>query len=193
MKTVILFILVGAILLCIASCRIKNNPGDTGMPDPYFIQTQKSIEKANIVYGADESPITLRKPKNAYFSIAPSVALNRNKSVHIKANDASWQADVYYALNEPFVVYYYKGVVNDFEYFYQEITDLGITHFNKQVKYIKSTYKNPNEKDVYEIHFVGFEDAESDGIIGFKIYSPEKELSATYLRDLFSELFFQER
>lgn len=192
MKTVILSILVSALLLCIASCRFKNDPGDTGMPDPDFIQIQKSIKKVNIAVGADDV-ITLHKPKNAYFSIAPTVALNRNKSVHIKANDASWQADVYHAINEPFVEYYYKGVVNDFEYFYQEVTDLGITHFNKPVKYIKSTYKNPKEEAVYEIHIVGFEDAESDGIIGFKIYSPEKELSATYLRGMFSELFFQER
>lgn len=192
MKIAILFVLVGALFLCIASCRIKNNPGDTGMPDPDFIQTQKSIEKVNIVYGADDV-ITLRKPKNAYFSISPSVALNRNKSVHIKANDASWQADVYHAQNESFVEYYYNGVVKDFEYFHQEVTDLGITHFNKSVKYIKSTYKNPNEKEVYEIHFVGFEAAETTGIFGFKIYSNEKEISVNYMRNLFSELFFQER
>ena len=71
--------------------------------------------------------------------------------------------------------------------------DLGITHFNKSVKYIKSTYKNPNEKEVYEIHFVGFEAAETTGIFGFKIYSNEKEISVNYMRNLFSELFFQER
>lgn len=102
------------------------------------------------------------------------------------------------------VEYHYKGELShsdeELEYFRQEVTDLGITYMNKPVKHIKSTYKKANEKKTYEACFVGFEfDDTSNGVpsgrglMGFKIYSNKKEISVSYIKDIFCGLFYPER
>ena len=185
--------------VCIAlfrftSCKGKGNPKYTGMPDPAFVRKQKTVEKVTMVYGTDKCPITLYRPVDAYFTVAPGTALNARDRVWLRANDSSWSAEVFGVVcfdnslqSEDFVEYYYKGELSksdeELEYFRQEVTNLGITYMNKPVKRIKSTYKKANEKKTYQACFVGFEfDNTSNGVptgrglMGFKIYSIKKEI-----------------
>lgn len=108
-------------LVCIAvfrytCCKVKENPRYTGMPDPEFVRKQKTVEKVNMVYGTDKCPITLYRPVDAYFTIAPGTALNARDRVWLRADDSSWSAEVFgvvcfenRAQSEAFVEYYYKG------------------------------------------------------------------------------------
>ncbi|MGN0450862.1 MAG: hypothetical protein ACI4FN_01930 [Acutalibacteraceae bacterium] len=192
-------------------CKAKENPRYTGMPDPEFVRRQKTVEKVNMVYGTDKCPITLYRPVDAYFTVAPGTALNARDRVWLRADDSSWSAEVFGVVcfenrvqSEDFVEYYYKGELSNsgekLECFRQEVTDLGVTYMNKPVKRIKSTYKKTNEKETYEACFVGFEfDDTSNGIpsgrglLGFKIYSIKKEISVSYIKEIFCELFYPER
>ena len=203
--------LVCIALFCYKGCKSKGNPRYTGMPDPEFVCKQKAVNKVNMVYGTDKIPITLYKPNDAYFTIPPGIALNAGERVWLRANDSSWSAEVFGVVcfdnslqSEYFVEYYYKGELSnsdeELEYFRQEVTDLGITYMNKPVKLIKSTYKKSNKKKTYEACFVGFEfDNTSNGVpfgrglMGFKIYSIKKEISAGYIKGMFCELFYPER
>lgn len=181
------------------------------MPDPEFVRKQKTINKVNLVYGTDKFPITLYKPDEAYFAIAPGTALNAGERVWLRANDSSWRAEVlgvvYFENNiqsEAFVEYYYKGELSnsdeELEYFRQEVEDLGITYMSKPVKRIKSTYKKVNEKNIHEACFVGFEFDDTSnsvlsgrGLMGIKIYSIKKEISDSYIKEIFCELFYPKR
>ena len=203
--------LVCIALFCYKGCKTKENPRYTGMPDPEYIRKQKTVNQVNMVYGTDKFPITLYKPDDAYCTIPPGIALNAGERVWLRANDSSWSAEVFGVVcfenslqSEAFVEYYYKGELSnsdeELEYFRQEVTDLGITYMNKPVKHSKSTYKKANEKKTYEACFVGFEfDDTSNGIpsgrglLGFKIYSIKKEISVSYIKELFCELFCPER
>ena len=203
-------------LVCIAvfrftCCKAKENPRYTGMPDPEFVRRQKTVEKVNMVYGTDKCPITLYRPVDAYFTVAPGTALNARDKVWLRADDSSWSAEVFGVVcvenrvqSEAFAEYYYKGELSNsgekLEYFRQEVTDLGVTYMNKPVKRIKSTYKKTNEKETYEACFVGFEfDDTSNGVpsgrglMGFKIYSIKKEISVSYIKGIFCGLFYPER
>lgn len=144
-------------LVCIAvfrftCCKAKENPRYTGMPDPEFVRRQKTVEKVNMVYGTDKCPITLYRPVDAYFTVAPGTALNARDKVWLRADDSSWSAEVFGVVcvenrvqSEAFAEYYYKGELSNsgekLEYYRQEVTDLGVTYMNKPVKRIKSTYK----------------------------------------------------
>ena len=181
------------------------------MPDPEFVRKQKTVNCINMVYGTDRFPVTLYKPDDAYFRIAPGIALNAGDRVWLRANDLSWSAEVFGVVcfeksvqSEAFVEYYYKGELSnsdeELKYFRQEVTDLGITYMNKPVKRIKSTYKKANEKKTYEACFVGFEFVDTSngvpsgrGLMGFKIYSVQKEISVSYIKGIFCELFYPER
>ena len=62
------------------------------------------------------------------------------------------------------------------------------------------TYCKGKENKTYEACFVGFEfDDTSNGIpsgrglLGFKIYSIKKEISVSYIKEIFCELFYPER
>ena len=204
-------ILVCIAIFCFVGRKTKENPRYTGMPDPAFVRKQKTVKQVNMMYGTDKFPITLYKPDDAYFTIPPGIALNARERVWLRANDSSWSAEVFGVVcfeksvqNEAFVEYYYKGELShsdeELEYFRQEVTDLGITYMNKPVKHIKSTYKKANEKKTYEACFVGFEfDDTSNGVpsgrglMGFKIYSIKKEISVSYIKEIFCELFYPER
>lgn len=203
--------LVCIAVFCYLGCKAKENPGYTGMPDPEFVRKQKTVNQVNMVYGTDKFPITLYKPDDAYFVIAPGITHNAVERVWLRADDSSWSAEVLGVVcfenslqSEAFVEYYYKGeLINSdeaLEYFRQEVTDLGITYMNKPVKRIKSSYKKANEKNTYEACFVGFEfDDTSNGVpsgrglMGFKIYSIKKEISVSYIKGMFCELFYPER
>ena len=137
-------------------CKAKGNQS-TGMPDPEFVRKQKTVEKVNMVYGTDKCPITLYRPVDAYFTVAPGTALNARDRVWLRADDSSWSAEVLGVVcfenrvqSEAFAEYYYKGELSNsgekLECFRQEVTDLGVTYMNKPVKCIKSTYKKANEK-----------------------------------------------
>ena len=216
MKIIIFLSSVFFIPVCIAvfrctCCKVKENPRHTGMPDPAFVRKQKTVEKVNMVYGTDKCPITLYRPVDAYFTVAPGTALNARDRVWLRADDSSWSAEVFCVVcfenrvqSEAFAEYYYKGEPGNsgekLECFRQEVTDLGVTYMSKSVKCIKSTYKKANEKKTYEACFVGFEfDDTSNGIpsgrglLGFKIYSIKKEISVSYIKELFCELFYPER
>lgn len=216
MEIIVFLLSVFLILVCIAvfcytGFKAKENPRYTGMPDPEFVRKQKTVNKVNMVYGTDKFPITLYKPNDGYFTIPPGIALNAGERVWLRADDSSWSAEVFGVVcfenslqSEAFVEYYYKGELSnsdeELEYFRQEVTDLGITYMNKPVKRIKSTYKKANEKKTYEACFVGFEfDDTSNGVptgrglMGFKIYSIKKEISAGYIKGMFCELFYPER
>ena len=216
MEIIVFLLSVFLMLVCIAvfcykGCKTKENPKYTGMPDPEFVRKQKTVKQVDMVYGTDKFPITLDKPDDAYFTIPPGIALNAGERVWLRANDSSWSAEVFGVVcfensfqSEDFVEYYYKGELSnsdeELEYFRQEVTDLGITYMNKPVKHIKSTYKKSNEKENYEECFVGFEfDNTSKGVplgrglMGFKIYSIRKEISAGYIKGMFCELFYPER
>ena len=68
--------------------------------------------------------------------------------------------------NEPFVEYYFDGAVSDnYASYEQEITDLGIDYEGKPVKLIRYTYKD-----------VG-----------------DEELSDSYIKGLFNQMFTCER
>ena len=65
------------------------------MPDPEFVRKQKTVEKVNMVYGTDKCPITLYRPVDAYFTVAPGSALNARDRVWLRADDSSWSAEVF--------------------------------------------------------------------------------------------------
>ena len=189
----------------------KENPRYTGMPDPEFVRKQKNVEKVNMVYGIDKCPITLYRPADAYFTVAPGTARNARDRVWLRADDSSWRAEVFGVVwsennvqSEAFVEYYYTGELSHsgekLACFRQEVTDLGVTYVNKPVKRIQSTYKRTNDKETYEACFVGFEfDDTSNGIpsgrglLGFKIYSIKKEISVRDIKEIFCGLFCPER
>ena len=99
-------IFLSSVILMLASiavfrftcCKAKENPRYTGMPDPEFVRKQKTVEKVNMVYGTDKCPITLYRPVDAYFNVAPGTALNARDRVWLRANDSSWSADVLWDL-----------------------------------------------------------------------------------------------
>lgn len=211
MKMAVIPLILCIVLIALAGCFKKGDPGDTGMPDPQHILVQKTVTKVNLTYGTEKKIATLRKPDNAYFEILPQNALDVVNTVSLKANDSSWRADICSAIcpydgtsTEAFAEYYFNGKLSDsqteFDAFVQYVTDLGITHMDKPVKLIKSTYKLPNDKQSYESYFVGFQFEDTvdgkqigNGLMGFKIYMIDKVLSEEQLKSIFNQLFFIER
>jgi len=211
LKTTVILMLIFILPFLLINCRIQDNPEHTGMPDPEHIRIQQTVEKVNIVYGTKKTPITLHKPDKAYFEILPAKALDAGNRVSLKANDASWRADICSFVfiddgtsGEPFVEYYYQGTLSDpqkeFETYHQDVTELGIKHQNQPVKCIKSTYQKVNDKQIYESYFVGFEfedtvgeECVGRGLLGFQIYMRDRLLSQNELKNLFNQLFYMER
>jgi len=211
MKLAAILTLLCIVVFCFAACRPKDNPEDTGMPDPGYMRTLQSVQKVNLVYGTGKTVVTLHKPPEAYFEISPAKALEAGNSVSLKADDSSWRADVCSTVcfddgtqGEVFAEYYYKGKLPDdrkeFVYYTQDVTDLGIKHMDKPVKCIKSTYKTANDKQTYESYFVGFEFEDTDGaqcigkgLMGFKMYMRDRILSENQLKSIFKQLFYIEK
>lgn len=206
MKTAIILVLVCVAVFCLIACSVKDSPEHTGMPDPEFIRRQKTVKKASMVYGTDRIPITVTKPETAYFTALPGKAADGVDRVYLKADDGTWSAEIFSTVysdnndrNEDFAEYYFSGKTGEdtsYEYFCQNVTDIGATYGGKPVKRITSTYKTAGDSNTYEICFVGFEFSDTSvgkGLMGFKIYSIGREISDKFVKSLFNEMFRYER
>ncbi len=161
------------------------------------------VRKIGMVYGDDETPITLTKPDSASFTFYGDDPMDSGDLAGICADDYSWDAEImgykYYegiGSNVPFVDYYFAGAVSD-EYtsYEEEIKDLGISFGGNPVKVIRYSYTEVDYEDVYEEIFVGFEYSGSSdqGLFGLKINAYGEELSDNYLKNLFNELTILEK
>lgn len=161
------------------------------------------VNKINMIYGDDETKITLHKPDGALFSVDAEDAEDAGEIVIMLADDYSWDAEIMgykhfegISSNEPFVEYYFDGAASDDYTFYeQELTDLGIDFEGKSVKLIRYTYKEVGDEEEYKACFVGFEykGTEDSGLFGLKIASFEEELSDSYIKGLFNQMFALEK
>ena len=152
-----------------------------------------------MTYGDDETKITLYKPEGAFFSVDAEDAEDAGDIVIMLADDYSWDAEIMgyqhfegISSNVPFVEYYFDGAASDDYTFYeQEITDLGIDYEGKPVKLIRYTYKEVDDEEEYKECFVGFEykGTEDSGLFGLKITPSDEELSDDYIKDLFTQTF----
>ena len=156
-----------------------------------------------MTYGDDETKITLYKPEGAFFSVDAEDAEDAGDIVIMLADDYSWDAEIMgykhfegISSNVPFVEYYFDGAASDDYTFYeQEATDLGIDFEVKPVKLIRYTYKEVGDEEEYKECFVGFEykGTEDRGLFGLKIGSFDEDLSDNYIKGLFKQIFRLER
>lgn len=166
-------------------------------------ETEDVVNKINMTYGDDETKITLYKPEDASFLVDAEDADDAGDIVIMLADDYSWDAEIMgykhfegISSNEPFVEYYFDGAASDDYTFYeQETTDLGIDFEGKPVKLIRYTYKEVDDEEEYKACFVGFEykGTEDSGLFGLKIGSFEEELSDSYIKGLFNRMFTYEK
>ena len=223
MKKVLSVLLAGILVFPFAGCNKEDNgvrPDITGQLEEKVEnkedavksteQLEEDIEneedavnKINMKYGDDEVSITLYKPDDAFFSVDSEDALDAGDIVIMLADDYSWDAEIMgykhfegIGSNEPFVEYYFDGAVSDnYASYEQEITDLGIDYEGKPVKLIRYTYKDVGDEEEYKGCFVGFEYKGTDdsGLFGLKIGLFDEELSDSYIKGLFNQMFTCER
>ena len=175
------------------------NSGDSEELD----EAEDVVNKINMTYGDDETKITLYKPDGAFFSVDAEDAEDAGDIVIMLADDYSWDAEIMgyqhfegISSNVPFVEYYFDGATSDNYTFYeQEITDLGIDYEGKPVKLIRYTYKEVDDEEEYKECFVGFEykGTEDSGLFGLKITPSDEDLSDDYIKGLFNQTFRLER
>lgn len=142
-------------------------------------EAEDVVNKIAMTYGDDETKITLYKPDDASFSVDSEDAEDAGDIVIMVADDYSWDAEIMgykhfegISSNVPFVEYYFDGATSDNYTFYeQEATDLGIDFEGKPVKLIRYTYKEVGDEEEYKECFVGFEykGTEDSGLFGLKI------------------------
>jgi hypothetical protein len=200
MKKLLALLLAGIMVFVIAGC---NNRDIEAGPDSTEHLEEDVVNKINMVYGDDEVSITLYKPEDASFSVDAEDADDAGDIVIMLADDCSWDAEIMgykhfegISSNEPFVEYYFDGAASDDYTFYeQEATDLGIDYEGKPVKLIRYTYKEVDDEEEYKACFVGFEykGTEDSGLFGLKIGSFEEELSDSYIKGLFNQMFTSEK
>ncbi len=200
MKKLLALLLAGVMVFAVAGC----NQGDIDAgPDSTDDWDEEVVEEINMTYGDDELKITLSKPDGAFFSVDAEDADDAGDIVIMLADDYSWDAEImgykHYegiSSNEPFVEYYFDGAVSDnYTAYEEEVTDLGISYEGKPVKLIRYTYKEIDDEEEYKACFVGFEYKGSDdsGLFGLKITPSEEELSDSYIKGLFKQMFALER
>ena len=199
MKKLLALLFAGIMMLSIAGC---NNEDIEAGPDSTE-NSEEVVDKINMTYGDDEVRITLHKPEGAFFSVDAEDALDAGDIVIMLADDYSWDAEIMgykhfegISSNEPFVEYYFDGAASDDYTFYeQEMTDLGIDFEGKPVKLIRYTYKEVDDDEEYKECFAGFEYKGTDdsGLMGLKITGFEEDLSDSYIKDLFNQMFVLER
>ena len=175
------------------------NSGDSEELD----EAEDVVNKINMTYGDDATKITLYKPDGAFFSVDAEDAEDAGDIVIMLADDYSWDAEIMgyqhfegISSNVPFVEYYFDGATSDNYTFYeQEITDLGIDYEGKPVKLIRYTYKEVDDEEEYKECFVGFEykGTEDSGLFGLKITPSDEDLSDDYIKGLFNQTFRLER
>lgn len=199
MKKFLALLLIGLMLFSLAACGEKtdiSNDEPTGISE----DGEDVVKEIKMVYGDDETPITLHKPKDASFTLGSDTPEDAGDLVGLSADDYSWDAEVMgyknygdIGSNEPFVEKYFLGevVTEDYESYDENVTDLGISYEGKPVKAIRYTYKQTDDDEEYSECFVGFEYKGSDdsGLMGIKIGDFDEELSDSELKELFSELF----
>jgi len=196
MKKLLALLLAGIMIFALVGC---NSEDIEGGPD----SIENSVNKINMTYGDDETKITLYKPEDASFSVDAEDAEDAGDIVIMVADDYSWDAEIMgykhfegISSNEPFVEYYFDGAASDdYDAYEQEITDLGIDYEGKPVKLIRYTYKEVDDEEEYKECFVGFEykGTEDKGLFGLKIGSFEEELSDSYIKGLFNQMFIPEK
>lgn len=200
MKKILALLLAGILVFAITGC---NKDDIEAGPDSTEQLEEEVINKINMTYGDDETKITLYKPDDAFFSVDAEEADDAGDIVIMLADDYSWDAEIMgykhfegISSNEPFVEYYFDGAASDDYTFYeQEVTDLGIDYEGKPVKLIRYTYKEVDDDEEYKECFVGFEYKGSDdsGLMGLKIGAFEEELSDSYIKGLFNQIFTPSR
>ena len=200
MKKLLALLLAGILVFAIAGC---NNEDIEAGPDSTDNWDEDVVNEINMTYGDDETKITLYKPEGASFSVDAEDAEDAGDIVIMLADDYSWDAEIMgykhfegINSNEPFVEYYFDGAASDDYTFYeQESTDLGIEYEGKPVTLIRYTYKEAGDEEEYKACFVGFEykGTEDSGLFGLKIGAFDEDLSDNYIKGLFKQIFRHER
>lgn len=205
MKKLLALLLAGIMVFALVGCNnaeVSDETDNSGYSEE-LDEAEDVVNKINMTYGDDETKITLYKPEGASFSVDAEDAEDAGDIVIMLADDYSWDAEIMgykhfegISSNEPFVEYYFDGAASDDYTFYeQESTDLGIEYEGKPVKLIRYTYKEVNDEEEYKACFVGFEykGTEDSGLFGLKIGSFEEDLSDSYIKGLFNQLFALEK
>ena len=205
MKKLLALLLAGIMIFALVGCNnaeVSEEADNSGYSEE-LDEAEDVVNKINMTYGDDETKITLHKPDGAFFSVDAEDAEDAGDIVIMLADDYSWDAEIMgykhfegISSNEPFVEYYFDGAASDDYTFYeQELTDLGIEYEGKPVKLIRYTYKEVDDEEEYKACFVGFEykGTEDSGLFGLKIGSFEEDLSDDYIKGLFKQIFRLER
>ena len=205
MKKLLALLLAGIMIFALVGCNnaeVSEEADNSGYSEE-LDESEEVVDKINMTYGDDETKITLHKPDGAFFSVDAEDAEDAGDIVIMLADDYSWDAEIMgykhfegISSNEPFVEYYFDGAASDDYTFYeQEAIDLGIDFEGKPVKLIRYTYKEVDDEEEYKACFVGFEykGTEDSGLFGLKIGSFEEELSDSYIKGLFNQMFALER
>ena len=205
MKKLLALLLAGILVFALVGCNIAevSEEADNSGYSEELDEAEDVVNKINMTYGDDETKITLHKPDGAFFSVDAEDADDAGDIVIMLADDYSGDAEIMgykhfegISSNEPFVEYYFDGAASDDYTFYeQEVTDLGIDYEGKPVKLIRYTYKEVDDDEEYKECFVGFEYKGSDdsGLMGLKIGAFEEELSDSYIKGLFNQIFTPSR
>ena len=201
MKKLLALLLAGIMIFALVGCNnaeVSEEADNSGYSEE-LDESEEVVDKINMTYGDDETKITLHKPDGAFFSVDAEDAEDAGDIVIMLADDYSWDAEIMgykhfegISSNEPFVEYYFDGAASDDYTFYeQESTDLGIDFEGKPVKLIRYTYKEVDDEEEYKACFVGFEykGTEDSGLFGLKITPSDEELSDDYIKDLFTQIF----
>ena len=205
MKKLLALLLAGIMIFALVGCNnaeVSEEADNSGYSEE-LDEAEDVVNKINMTYGDDETKITLHKPDGAFFSVDSEDAEDAGDIVIMLADDYSWDAEIMgykhfegISSNEPFVEYYFDGAASDDYTFYeQEMADLGIDFEGKPVKLIRYTYKEVDDEEEYKACFVGFEykGTEDSGLFGLKIGSFEEDLSDSYIKGLFNQLFALEK
>ena len=205
MKKLLALLLAGIMIFALVGCNnaeVSEEADNSGYSEE-LDEAEDVVNKINMTYGDDETKITLHKPDGAFFSVDAEDAEDAGDIVIMLADDYSWDAEIMgykhfegISSNEPFVEYYFDGAASDDYTFYeQEMADLGIDFEGKPVKLIRYTYKEVDDEEEYKACFVGFEykGTEDSGLFGLKIGSFEEDLSDSYIKGLFNQLFALEK
>ena len=205
MKKLLALLLAGILVFALVGCNnaeVSEEADNSGYSEE-LDEAEDVVNKINMTYGDDETKITLYKPDDASFSVDSEDAEDAGDIVIMVADDYSWDAEIMgykhfegISSNVPFVEYYFDGAASDNYTFYeQEATELGIDYEGKPVKLIRYTYKEVDDEEEYKECFVGFEykGTEDSGLFGLKIGSFDEELSDNYIKGLFKQIFRLER
>ena len=90
MKKLLAILLAGILVFSLAACGGTN--GDVDVDEPGTEVSEDVVAKVGIVYGDDETPITLTKPDDAEFTLVGDDPLDSRDMVGLCATDYSWDA-----------------------------------------------------------------------------------------------------